>query len=100
MENWQYELDRARSDGERAGYKKGVTVGYANGFKDAQRTTNRAEAFEIAAAIGYNTHIHDLLDVMEKYTQITRTQLLEELEAIHAVREASGIYVTNPNKHG
>lgn len=64
MENWQYELGRARSEGESAGYKMGLTKGYSNGYQDGARQCS-PKHFATIAAIGYLSHQHDLLDVLE-----------------------------------
>ena len=86
MENWLYELEKA--------YKKGVTVGYANGTADATRE---------ALPAGYVTGIHDVLDILEKYQSCMNAELfvriINELEAIQAVRKASGVYIKDDENH-
>lgn len=94
MENWQYELDKARQEGERAGYAKGVTVGYKNGTADAIKL-RALDLFTLAAEIGYRSHLHDLMDVLEGHPfdkPWTAEELLTDLEPIEQVRIQTNSY--------
>lgn len=89
MENWQNELDKARQEG----FKQGVTEGYRNGYRDGKTMLNK-EAYDIGLEIGYLSHQHDLLDVLEtlREERLSAVRILDELKPIEQIREQTKLY--------
>lgn len=89
MENWQSELAKA----ERRGYEKGVTEGYKHGVIDGSKKA--AIAYKDGQAVGYLSHSHDLLDVLEalKDERVDALRIIDELEPIEKIRLQTNIFI-------